>query len=146
MSSEQPVPNSVERVSKHFELNRSVARIYGPLSLREALGLSQAEMGKALGHYTGKKGYTRATICVWERVERETRLPMRYAMTEQTRAAYRRLLADVVEDVSRHEYWVAANMGRRVWHFKLAAACAVCGTKFYPERWGTRRCKRHRRK
>src|SRR5579859_5341493 len=106
------LPNSLEEVSKHFSTHQMPKRIRGPLSLREALGLTQNAMGLALGHYTGKGSYTRSTVSTWERVERGLPLAERYAMTEKGREAYRQLLADLVEEVSEGRYRLVAEMGK----------------------------------
>lgn len=144
--SDHTIPNSVVEVSKQIERLGMVKCIAGPLTFRRALGLSQAELGQLLAHYTHKQAYTRSTISVWERVERGVRLPGRYAMTPKTRQAYALLLADVVQVASDGRYFVNARLGARRWHVRLAGQCRQCGRGFTVPRVGVVRCPRCQRR
>lgn len=140
--SERSFPNSLEDISKHFGLLQAVVGIKGPLSLRRALGVSQAVMGGLLGHYLPGRDYTRGTIATWERSERHVALPARYAMTDKTRGAYHQLLADVVELAGGGKFRLRASMGQRVWHFSLERNCVQCGRPFHMRRSDAARCRR----
>jgi hypothetical protein len=144
--SERSFPNSLEDISKHFGLLQALVSIKGPLSLRRALGVSQAAMGELLGHYLPDRNYTRGTIATWERSERHVALPARYAMTDKARGAYHQLLADVVHLAGAGKFRLKASMGQRVWHFKLERDCVSCGRPFRMRRSDAARCRRCLRK
>lgn len=135
-------PNSLEDISKHFALFQPLKRITGPLSYRDAVGVSQSKLGELLAHYTGGREYQRAIISIWERVERGVRLPAKYAMTARTRQAYRQLLADVIERAGAGRYRLRARMGPRRWRFQLEADCVQCARPFVLSRAGQVRCRR----
>lgn len=143
---ERHFPNGLERVTKRFGLLGSVKSIKGPLSARTALGVSQPQMGKWLGYYRKEKrageSFQKTTLSLWERVERGTRQPVRYAMTDQGRVAYRALLAAVVELAGDGRYRLACVMGPRRWHCALETDCADCRKPFKLARAGQVRCKR----
>lgn len=139
---EHAFPNSLEAISKHFALFQPLKRIRGPLTLREALGVSQAEVGKLLAHYTGGREYVRSTVSLWERVERGVRLPAKYAMNDRAREAYRLLMRDVVELAGEGRYQIRATMGARRWRFELLATCSNCEKWFAVKRAGQVRCAR----
>lgn len=143
---ERHFPNGLERVTKHLGLFASIKSIKGPLSARAALGVSQPEMGKWLGYYRREKRagerFQKTTLSLWERVERGTRQPVKYAMTDQGRVAYRALLADVVELAGGGRYRLAAHLGPRRWSCALEADCANCGKPFKLRRAAQVRCGR----
>jgi transcriptional regulator with XRE-family HTH domain len=134
-----------DRVSNANRLVSTLKCIKGPLSLRRMLGLSQSQVGRLLGRYTGKGEYTQPTISNWERPERGVRMPAALEMTDAARSAYRSLLADVLQQSSDGRYHLRARLGRRRWRFRLEVDCAVCGRPFLPERADIVRCRRHRR-
>lgn len=139
---DKAIPISLDEISKHFALNHVLRSIKGPLTLRQALGVSAKELGELLGFYTKRRAPTRNTLYVWERVERNARLPQKYAMTLQTREAYRMLLADVVELASGGRYRLRSRMGPRTWRFQVEADCSECGRPFVIGRAGQVRCRR----
>ena len=132
-------PNSSDDVSEHFDPYRAARMIKGPLSFRLALGLSQADMGRRLGRFTGKKAYTRSTLCDWERIERGQRQPLKYRMTDRAREAYRQILSELVEHSAGGRLSLRAHMGVRVWRFELWATCK-CGRAFRLRRARQVRC------
>ncbi len=144
--SERSFPDSLEAISRHFGLLQALNAIKGPLSLRRALGVSQAAMGQLLGHYLPDRNYTRGTITTWERSERHVLLPARYAMTDKARGAYHQLLADVVELAGGGKFRLRASMGPRVWKFSLVRDCVSCGRPFQMRRSDAARCRRCLRK
>lgn len=139
-------PNGLERVTKRFRLFADVKSIKGPLSARAVLGVGQPQMGKWLGYYRKEKRagepFQKATLSLWERVERGTRQPVKYAMTDQGRSTYRSLLAAVVDLAGGGRYRLACEMGPRRWHCALEADCASCGTPFKLRRMAQVRCPR----
>jgi hypothetical protein len=136
----------LEDISNAFGSLRALESIKGPLSYRLALGVSQAALGRLLGHYLPDRYYTQPTIATWERVERHVALPARYAMTDKARGAYRQLLADVVELAGGGKLRLRASMGQRVWHFGLERDCVQCGRPFRMRRSDAARCRRCLRK
>lgn len=144
--SERSFPNSLEAISKHFGVLQALKSIRGPLSLRRALAISQAEAGELLSHYLPGRNYTRGTIATWERSERGVSLPVRYAMTDKAREAYRQLLVDVVELAGGGRLRLRASMGARVWRFELERDCVSCGRPFRMQRSTAARCRRCVRK
>lgn len=135
-------PKGLDDISKCFGLTQTLVRIKGPRSLRLALEVSQPELGRLLGFYLGGHAYSAATIATWERIERQVRLPERYAMTDKTRGGYRQLLADVIELAGSGRFRLRARMGPRVWRFGLERDCGQCGRPFIMRRSDAVRCRR----
>ena len=108
--------------------------------------MSQPQMGKWLGYYRTEKrrgeSFQKTTLSDWERIERGVRQPLKYAMTDQGRAAYRGLLAAVVELAGGGRYRLVARMGPRRWTMALEADCTECGKPFKPRRAVQVRCAR----
>ena len=109
-----------------------------PQTARKALGLSLAEMGRALGvfHPNGHKGrpYHRTSVCHFEQRD--------YRVTEETREAYRGVIVEAVRRATNGRWGIRARMGPRTWKVRPAALCTVCGKPFEPRRGGQKRCKR----
>lgn len=122
-------PNSLEDVSKHFSPIGLSKTVTGPLSLRLMLGISQAQLGRLLSRYTGKKSPTRSTVSLWERIERGQSLPVKYQMTDATRGAYARLIADLVA-LHDDRLTLRARLGKRSWSFVIRAHCKNCQRSF----------------
>ena len=139
-------PNGLEAVTKHFGLFAAVKSIKGPLSARRTLGASQSVLGKWLGFYRKEKRrgepFQKTTLSLWERVERGTRQPIKYAMTDSGRAAYRSLLMAVVELAGGGRYRLVVHMGPRRWRLALEANCSNCGKPYRLSRAGQVRCRR----
>lgn len=139
-------PNGLEDVTKHFGLLAAIKSIKGPLSARESLGASQGVMGRWLGFYRTEKRrgepFQKTTLSLWERVERGTRQPLKYAMTDSGRAAYRALLSAVVDLAGGGRFRLVVHMGPRRWRMGLEADCAECGRSFKLRRAGQVRCGR----
>jgi hypothetical protein len=144
--SESTFPNGLEAISKHIGLLQTLKRCSGPRAFREALEVSQNEMGLLLGHYAACKSYSKSTIATWERIERSVRMPAKYAMTDAARLAYRLLMADVVTIAGEGRYQLKAKMGKRRWSFGLLAVCAQCGEWFPVRRITDKHCRRHVRR
>src|SRR5690242_19280502 len=107
MRRNRTAPKNVAEISKTFSPTSTALRaITGPASLREALGLSQAEIGRLLGARVSDKAgaYNRSIVSTWEGSERGTRLKAKYVMPEHARQAYRLLLAEVVQTAGRGKY------------------------------------------
>lgn len=139
---ERSFPKGLDDISKCFGLTHALVSMKGPRSLRLALDVSQPAMARLLGYYLGGHEYTAGTIAIWERTERHVRMPARYAMTDKTRAAYRQLLADVVELAGSGQFRLRASMGPRVWRFQVERDCRDCGRPFIMRRADGVRCRR----
>jgi len=137
----------LEDISEHFKPLRACKHISGPLSLRHQLRqedgqhISQAQLGQLLGEYS-RRTYTRATVCIWERIERGKSLPKKYAMTNEARDAYRQLLAEITLIATKNEIHLKAWMGKRAWKFEARKRCKYCGRPFKPKSLRTARCGR----
>src|SRR5689334_7656144 len=134
-----------DQVSHQFDPLQLPKRGIGPLSVRGLLGggkeLSATTLGKMLGYYRHGEAYGRQTVYKWELPEKGERLPSKYAMSDQARYCYRRLLEDLVQATTDRRFELATHMGKRAWRFKLVATCK-CGRKFEPRRRTARRCGR----
>lgn len=139
---EQQFPIILDEISKTFGLKSALRGIQGPLTYRQAMGVSAKTLGQWLAYYTERKAPTPNALYVWERVERGVSLPHKYAMTPRTRQAYRQLLADVIERAGAGRYRLRARMGPRRWRFQLEADCVQCARPFVLTRAGQVRCRR----
>lgn len=138
----QPKNTCLEDISKHLSVLRVLKSTCGPLSLRRALRLSQAELGRLLGKYGQHRPYTPETLSLWERPERAVAMPRKYQMADRARLAYWEILVHLVQLRAGDRYRLRGRQGPRRWRFQLEGDCANCRRPFRVRRAGARRCGR----
>lgn len=113
-----PFPTWLEGKSNRLPTMERVKRLCGPLSVREALGLSASEMVEALSYF-GVNVQHRQAIYTWELAERDPdNLPRRYwkqrATPKKAREAYQKLIVSLAECSSRGKCTARVH-GVRTW-------------------------------
>lgn len=110
-----------------------------PASLRGALQASQRDFAKLLSTYHPSRGPKRPigkdTIATWEYAYRHAARPAvraKYRLSNETLAAYRALIEDVIAVAGEGRYTVRARMGTKVWRFKVITTCRTCGRTYTP--------------
>lgn len=136
-------PNSTDDIPELLDPYLLAKTVKGPYGVRQALNLSQSQMGQVLGQYIQRKPPTKSAICDWEAIERGRKRASKYAMTPATREAYRALVAEVVLKASGERMRLKVmRLGPRRWKFAVTSDCVDCGKAFILKHARAVRCAR----